>query len=34
MIFGAIAFFVYAGAVCRIFMRYKLPASIVATARS
>ena len=32
MIFGAIAFFVYAFAVCRIIMRYKLPASIVASA--
>ena len=32
MIFGAVAFFVYAGAVCRIIMRYKLPASIVASA--
>ena len=30
MIFGAIAFFVYACAVCRVTMRYKLPASIVA----
>ena len=32
MIFGAIAFFVYASAVCWIIMRYKLPASIVASA--
>jgi uncharacterized membrane protein (GlpM family) len=32
MIFGAIAFFVYAHAVCQILMRYKLPASIVASA--
>jgi uncharacterized membrane protein (GlpM family) len=32
MIFGAIAFFVYAGTVCRIMMRYKLPSSIVASA--
>jgi uncharacterized membrane protein (GlpM family) len=32
MIFGAIAFFVYACAVCRLIMRYKLPASIVASA--
>jgi uncharacterized membrane protein (GlpM family) len=32
MIFGAIAFFVYACAVCRVTMRYKLPASIVAGA--
>jgi len=32
MIFGAIAFFVYAGAVCRILMLYKLPALIVARA--
>ena len=32
MIFGAIAFFVYAYAVCRIIMRYKLSASIVASA--
>jgi uncharacterized membrane protein (GlpM family) len=32
MIFGAIAFFVYACVVCRIIMRYKLPASIVASA--
>lgn len=32
IIFGAVAFFVYAGAVCRIIMRYKLPASIVASA--
>jgi uncharacterized membrane protein (GlpM family) len=32
MIFGAIAFFVYACAVCRIIMRYKLPASVVASA--
>src|SRR5712675_116046 len=32
MIFGAIAFFIYVGAVCRILMRYKLPASIVASA--
>src|ERR1700730_595431 len=32
MIFGTIAFFVYACAVCRIIMRYKLPASIVASA--
>lgn len=32
MIFGAAGFFVYAGAVCRIIMRFKLPASIVASA--
>jgi uncharacterized membrane protein (GlpM family) len=32
MVFGVIAFFVYACAVCRIIMRYKLPASIVASA--
>jgi hypothetical protein len=32
MIFGAIAFFVYACAVCQGTMRYKLPASIAATA--
>ena len=32
MIFGALAFFVYARVVCRIIMRYKLPASIVASA--
>jgi uncharacterized membrane protein (GlpM family) len=32
MIFGAIAFFVYACAVCQIIMRYKLSASIVASA--
>ena len=32
MVFGAVAFFVYACAVCRIIMRYKLPASIVASA--
>jgi uncharacterized membrane protein (GlpM family) len=32
MIFGAIAFFFYACAVCRILMRYQLPASIVASA--
>ena len=32
MIFGAAAFFVYACAVCRLIMRYKLPASIVASA--
>ena len=32
MLFGAAAFFVYACAVCRIIMRSKLPASIVATA--
>jgi uncharacterized membrane protein (GlpM family) len=32
MIFGAIAFSVYAAAVCRILMRYQLPASIVASA--
>ena len=31
MIFGATAFFFYACAVFRIIMRYKLPASIVAT---
>jgi len=32
MIFGAIAFFVYACAVCRLIMRYELPASIAASA--
>jgi hypothetical protein len=32
MIFGAAAFFVYACAVCRITMLYKLPATIVASA--
>jgi uncharacterized membrane protein (GlpM family) len=32
MIFGAIALFVYACAVCRLIMRYKLPASTVASA--
>jgi hypothetical protein len=32
MIFGAAAFFVYACAVCRIIMRFKLPASAIATA--
>ena len=32
MIFGAIAFFLYACAVCRIIVRYKLPASIAASA--
>ena len=32
MIFGAIAFFVYACAVCRLIIRYKLTASIVASA--
>lgn len=32
MILGAIAFFVYACTVCRIIMRYKLPAAIVAAA--
>jgi uncharacterized membrane protein (GlpM family) len=32
MVFGAIAFFVYACVVCRIIMRYNLPASIVASA--
>jgi uncharacterized membrane protein (GlpM family) len=31
MIFGAIAFFVYACAVCRIILRFRLPASIVAS---
>jgi hypothetical protein len=31
MIFGAAAFFVYACAVCRIIMRFRLPASVVAT---
>jgi uncharacterized membrane protein (GlpM family) len=31
MIFGAIAFFVYACTVCRVIMRFKLPASIVAS---
>src|ERR1700758_539922 len=32
MVFGAIAFFIYASVVCRTIMRYKLPASIVASA--
>lgn len=32
MIFGAIAFFVYACAVCYVIMRFKLPASLVAPA--
>ena len=32
MIFGAVAFFVYAWVVCWMIMRFKLPASIVATA--
>jgi uncharacterized membrane protein (GlpM family) len=32
MIFGAIAFFVYACAVCRIILHFRLPASIVASA--
>jgi uncharacterized membrane protein (GlpM family) len=32
MIFGAIAFFVYVCAVCRIILRFRLPASIVASA--
>src|SRR5947209_1172385 len=32
MIFGAVAFFVYACAVCRVTMLYKLPASVAASA--
>jgi uncharacterized membrane protein (GlpM family) len=32
MTFGAIAFFIYACAVCRIIMRYQLPAPLVASA--
>jgi hypothetical protein len=32
MIVGAVAFFVYACAVCRIIMRYKLTAWVVASA--
>jgi uncharacterized membrane protein (GlpM family) len=32
MIFGALAFFVYACTVCYLIMRFKWPASIVATA--
>jgi uncharacterized membrane protein (GlpM family) len=32
MVFGAVAFFIYASVVCRIIMRYKLAASIVASA--